>query len=255
VVGTNEAIVEEFMDYCLKDATGTLPAKTIFFAVSQQHATRLWEAFNRLYPQYKGELARRIVSEDKDADLLLKQFKTESMPRVAISVGMLDTGVDIPEVCNLVFAKPVLSKIRFLQMIGRGTRHDRICKNREWLPAGGKQYFLIFDFWRNFEFHKIHPKGREAHPTEAVTTRIFIIRLKQVEHLLQLKDPRAELVKASLEHDIESLPLQSATVKEHSRDIETVLSPTFWNTVGLDPIMTLKIKIAPLMRFQQDVNL
>lgn len=146
VLGTNEAIVKEFMEKCLTDATGTLPAKTIIFAVSQKHATRLWEAFEKLYPEYKGRLARRIVSEDSRADELLKEFKTESLPRVAISVGMLDTGVDIPEACNLVFAKPVFSKIRFWQMIGRGTRHDKICKHRDWLPYEKKGVFSDFRF-------------------------------------------------------------------------------------------------------------
>jgi type I restriction enzyme R subunit len=254
VIGTNEAIVKEFMDNCLTDATG-LPAKTIIFAVTQKHATRLWEAFERLYPQYKGELARRIVSEDSRADLLLKQFKTESFPRIALSVGMLDAGVDIPEVCNLVFAKPVFSKIRFWQMIGRGTRHQNVCKQKDWLPEAGKEYFLIFDFWNNFEWHNMHPKGKEASASEAVPTRVFLTRLQQQSYLLENKDARVELLRQKIAQDIKSLPHDSISIREHSRDVEKALSPDFWDTVGLDQNKFLKTKIAPLMRYQTDVNL
>ncbi len=254
VIGTNEAIAKEFMDDCLTDAAG-LPAKTIIFAVSQKHATRLWEAFEKLYPQYKGQLARRIVSEDMRADELLKQFKTDSFPRVAISVGMLDTGVDIPEVCNLVFAKPVFSKIRFWQMIGRGTRHESVCRHKDWLPEEGKEYFLIFDFWNNFEWHNMHPKGKESTPSDAIPTRIFLTRLQQLNYLLETKDTRAELIKEEITQDINSLPQDSISIREHSRDVEKALSPSFWENVGLDQNKLLKTKIAPLMRYQKDVNL
>ena len=254
VLGTNEAIVKEFMEECLTDFTGTLPAKTIIFAVSQKHATRLWEAFEKLYPEYKGRLTRRIVSEDQRANELLKEFKKESFPRVAISVGMLDTGVDIPEVCNLVFAKPVFSKIRFWQMIGRGTRHDRICQHRNWLPDGKKENFLIFDFWNNFEWHNMHPEGKEAKPSEAVPTKIFLTRLQQLNYLLETEDKRAELVKDKLIQDAKSLPYDSITIREHERDVEKVISPKLWDTVGIDAPVFLKTKIAPLMRYQKDIN-
>jgi type I restriction enzyme R subunit len=183
VVGTNEAIVKEFMENCLMDATGTLPAKTIFFAITKRHAKRLWEAFEKLYPEYRGRLARIITSDDQRAQDLLKEFKKESFPRVAISVDMLDTGVDVPEACNLVFAKPVFSKIRLWQMIGRGTRIDAVCKHKEWLPEGGKTEFLIFDCWRVFDWFDIHPEGREVQPAEAVTAKIFLLRLRLLQYL------------------------------------------------------------------------
>ncbi|WP_245618869.1 DEAD/DEAH box helicase family protein [Methanogenium cariaci] len=160
VKGTSEAIVREFMDNCQMDETGTLPAKTIFFAISKKHANRLHEAFNDLYPEYKGgNLARIIVSEDSRAQDLIKDFEKESFPRVAISVDMLDTGIDVPEVCNLVFAKPVFSKIKFWQMLGRGTRADSVCKHRDWLPDGKKEYFKVFDFWNNFDYWNMNPGG------------------------------------------------------------------------------------------------
>jgi type I restriction enzyme R subunit len=147
------------MDNCLVDQSGNLPAKTIVFAISKMHAKRLWEAFERLYPEYKGRLARVIVSEEPRAQSSIKEFKTESLPRVAISVYMLDTGIDVPEVCNLVFAKPVFSRIKFWQMLGRGTRSDNACKHKDWLPDGKKVYFRVFDFWDDFEYWDMHPEG------------------------------------------------------------------------------------------------
>ncbi|MDW5561754.1 MAG: hypothetical protein SA339_00890 [Methanomassiliicoccus sp.] len=104
-------IVREFMDHRLMNATGTLPAKTIIFTMAKGHIKSHWEAFEHLYLQYRGELARMIVSEDSRATDLLHAYEHESMPRISISMDMLDTGIDVPEVCNFVFAKPVFSKI------------------------------------------------------------------------------------------------------------------------------------------------
>ena len=255
VIGTNEAIVKEFMENCIMDSTGTLPAKTIFFAITKKHAKRLWEAFEKLYPEYKGQLARIIVSDDQRAQEILKQFKTESMPRVAISVDMLDTGVDIPEACNLVFAKPVFSKIKFWQMIGRGTRNDQTCTHKDWLPDKKKEEFLIFDCWNVFDWFDIHPEGKEAELSEAVPAKIFLIRLRQLSHFQKTNDSKnAEKVKEKIINDVNSLPLNSVAVREHLRDVELARSLKIWDRVGLDPIEFLKTKVAPLLRYKQNVE-
>ena len=123
--GTNALIVREFMEESIKDANGVLPGKTIFFCISKAHARRVEEIFDSLYPEYKGELAKVLVSEDPRVygkGGLLDQFVSNDMPRIAISVDMLDTGIDVRELVNLVFAKPVYSYTKFWQMIGRGTR-------------------------------------------------------------------------------------------------------------------------------------
>lgn len=258
VIGTNEAIVKEFMDNCETDVTGTLPAKTIFFAVSKKHAKRLWEAFNKLYPEYKGELARFIISEDQRAQELVKKFKQESMPRIAISVDMLDTGVDIPEVCNLAFVKPVFSKIKFWQMIGRGTRADAACTHedrRDWLPNGKKEDFLIFDFWKVFDWFGMHPEGREARPGEAIPAKIFLLRLRELDHFEKVHDvKRVEAVKLKIMMDIEELPKDSIAVRDAARDLEQVRSPGFWTRVGVKPIQFLRTRLTPLMRYREDVD-
>lgn len=256
VKGTSEAIVREFMENCLTDQSGNHPAKSIIFAISKKHAKRLWEAFERLYPEHKGNLARIIVSDDARAQDSIKDFKNEAFPRVAISVDMLDTGIDVPEVCNLVFAKPVFSKIKFWQMLGRGTRSDKTCRHKEWLPDGKKEYFKVFDFWDNFEYWDMHPDDDQNESKEAITNRIFLTNLKQLGHFRDGNDStNAEVIKKKVLDDIESLPKDSVSVRENLRDVEKALSPNLWDNVGLDPVEFLKTKITPLMKFKQGVNL
>lgn len=256
VKGTSEAIVREFMDTCLMDQAGTLPAKSIFFAISKKHARRLYEAFELLYPEYRGRLAEIIVSEDPRAADLIHAFKKESFPRVAISVDMLDTGIDVPEVCNLVFAKPVFSKIKFWQMLGRGTRSHGACKHPEWLPNGKKEYFKVYDFWNNFEYWRMNPEGVKNEPVEAITSRIFLLKLKQLDRLIVQGDlNRAAIVRKRIEDDIRALPQESVTVREHEQHIAKALSPKLWDNIAINPIEYLQTTIMPLMRFQTGVNL
>ena len=256
VKGTSEAIVREFMENALSDQTGTLPAKSIVFAISKKHAYRIQEAFDTLYPEYKGLLARTIVSEDSRADELIKAFTTESMPRVAISVDMLDTGIDVPEVCNLVFAKPVFSKIKFWQMLGRGTRANSACQHPAWLPNGTKEYFQVFDFWNNFEYWQMNPDGVKNESPDAITNRIFLSRVKQLALLRDHGDEtRAGQVKEQILADIRSLPQDSVSIRDNRAEIKKALEPQLWDNVAVDPLQFLTQKIMPLMRYQKDVNL
>ena len=131
--GTNAAIVKEFMEECIKDPDGVLPGKTIFFCMTISHARRMEKIFDALYPEYSGELAKVMTSDDPRVygkGGLLDQFTNQDLPRVAISVDMLDTGIDVRELVNLVFAKPVYSYTKFWQMIGRGTRLLEPQKNK-----------------------------------------------------------------------------------------------------------------------------
>jgi len=256
VKGTSEAIVREFMENALVDETGTLPAKSIIFAISKRHAYRLQEAFDSLYPEHKGRLARTIVSDDSRASELIKDFEQKPFPRVAISVDMLDTGIDVPEVCNLVFAKPVFSKIKFWQMLGRGTRADSACFHRDWLPGGKKEYFQVFDFWNNFEYWQMNPQGIKNESSEAITNRIFLVRVKQLAALKKHGDTsHEELVKQQICADIHSLPMDSVTVRDHKEEIAKATSPDFWDNAALDPVEFLTQKMMPLMKYQPDVNL
>ena len=180
VTGTNKAWLKEFMENCLIDETG-LPCKTIIFPTSIKHGRIIVEEFEKAFPQYKGEMIKLISSDDSKSRKLIKEFKTNSLPRIAVSVGILDTGVDIPEVCNLIFARPTKSKIRFWQMLGRGTRHESTCEHKDWLPVGGKKYFMAFDYMNNFEFFEMKPKGDIPTPIDAISVRVLLTKLKQYE--------------------------------------------------------------------------
>ncbi len=253
-VGTNESLVREFMDVCIKDDSGVLPSKSIIFALSHKHALRLWEIFNRLYPEYKGRLVEIIDSKMERPLKILDKFKNESYPRVAISVDMLDTGVDIREVVNLVFAKPIFTKIKFWQMIGRGTRTLDEEKIKPWCTE--KDKFLIIDHWNNFERFGEKPEGDIPPVQDAIPVKIFKVRLAKLK-IFQSKQNNQEFekVKEQLFEDIKNLPENSITVKENRRNIDKAISDSIWQNLDQKSFEFLEKNIAPLMRFQSDLNL
>ncbi|RMH44194.1 MAG: DEAD/DEAH box helicase [Gammaproteobacteria bacterium] len=251
--GTNDAIVREFMENSRKDASGTLPEKSIIFAISHAHAMEIYKSFNRLYPalQAKG-FARVIDSHIERADKILNDFKYEEMPRVAISVDMLDTGIDIPRIQNLVFAKPVYSQVKFWQMIGRGTR---LWKD----PHSGreKKDFLILDFWDNFAYFQMNPEGEVANPTEALPVRLFRLRL---EKLLLLRGQGEEDHAADTVRQLQSLlagvPGENVNVRPHAEEVQKLIAQAeAWDELDEKRLDYLSKTIAPLLRFLPDVNL
>lgn len=248
--GTNALIVREFMEECIKSEDGVLPGKTIIFAISQKHAYRLEETFDRLYPEYKGRIARVLISGIKGVHGkggLLDQFRNNDMPRVAVSVDMLDTGIDVLEIANLVFAKPVYSYTKFWQMIGRGTRILDDKKLKPWCLE--KDKFLIMDLWENFEYHKENPKGREAKNQKALPVRLFEARLDQLSAALDKANNEVqELAILHLRHDIETLPQNSVIVLDAKADLEAVEKNEYWQMVDHVKIEDLRRLIAPVMR-------
>lgn len=241
---------EEFMDNCLKDKSGQYPGKTIVFAVTHNHAMRLSETFNGMYPQYPN-LVQVIDSKMERADVLLEKFKKEDMPRIAISVDMLDTGVDIPEIVNLAFMKPVNSQIKFWQMIGRGTRSHEACKVYNWLPNGKKESFLIIDYWQNFEQTKIDDTNKQI----PIRVTIFNTRLAKLQMFLgdQESDDAKRIIK-DLRADITDIPLDSFSVHKVYKDVKDAWLNDFWNYITRDKIEFLRLKVAPLLRFVPGLN-
>ena len=257
--GTNALIVREFMEESIKDTSGTLPGKTIIFAISKGHARRLQTLFDSMYPEHKGKLARVLVSQDPRVygkGGLLDQFKKNPFPRVAISVDMLDTGVDIREVVNLVFAKPVYSYTKFWQMIGRGTRV------LEEDPKNSKPYclekdkFLIIDCWGNFERFKMKPKGREPSQQVPMPVKLFRSRLAQLEAAMKAGETEiVERVKATLRADIADLPQNNVIVDDSSKELAEVASDQFWKRFDERDIAFLKKTIAPVLRARSGIEI
>src|SRR5438046_7972298 len=146
----------------VKVAGGDRLGKTIVFAKNQDHAQFIAERFDANYPHYKGEFARTITFKTEYAQSLIDYFSNkEKPPHIAISVDMLDTGIDIHEIVNLVFFKLVRSKTKFWQMLGRGTR---LCPDL-FGPGQHKQFFYVFDYCQNLEFF-----SQQLPPTEGNTT-------------------------------------------------------------------------------------
>jgi type I restriction enzyme, R subunit len=248
--GTNALIVKEFMEECIKDANGVLPGKTIFFCSTKAHARRIEEIFDKLYPQYKGELAKVLVSDDPRVygkGGLLDQFTNNDMPRIAISVDMLDTGIDIRELVNLVFAKPVYSYTKFWQMIGRGTRLLEAKKPKPWCLE--KDVFLILDCWDNFEYFKLTPKGKELKPQIPLPVRLVGLRLDKIEKAIDSgKTEIAEREIIKLRNQISNLPQNSVVILEAATALNKLIEENFWFTLNHQKIEFLRNEIKPLFR-------
>ena len=253
--GTNALIVREFWEECIKDPNGVLPGKTIFFCMTMKHARRIKEIFDQFYPQGAGEIAKVIVSDDPRVygkGGLLDQFKNNDFPRVAISVDMLDTGIDIPELVNLVFAKPVFSYTKFWQMIGRGTRVLDPNDRRSWCHE--KDKFLIIDCWDNFEYFKLNPKGKEIKSQTALPIRLFKMRLEKLKIAKERNNEIAESEKIELEKLINALPKNNVVVQDNATDLEKVYEPNFWENLTDDKIEFLDQTIAPILRALSSVD-
>ncbi|MCD7879442.1 MAG: DEAD/DEAH box helicase family protein [Candidatus Gastranaerophilales bacterium] len=250
-VETNRKIIRSLMDNGLKDSSGKL-GKSIIFARNHKHGQLLEKLFNEMYPQYKGEYARLIDSHDPNASILLDDFKgeiQENKINIAISVSMLDTGVDVPEILNLVFAKPIYSKVKFWQMIGRGTR---LCENLFGLNKH-KEHFVIFDHYANFEFFGENPEGYIPEEQLSLYERLFQARIELAISSLELgNEDIFDKTIALLKNDIESLPKKSVDVQENAMLLDNILkTELYWQNFDEDFIEVLDKKVRPLMRRHQ----
>lgn len=252
---TNELIIREFVDRCY-NSDDKRPCKSIFFCASVKHAESLEKLFQKLYPQLAKDV--KVITSDKSRYMdEVKRFEKRDSPRIALSVGVLDTGVDIPEVENLVFVKPVISPIRFWQMVGRGTRNLEACENKEWLPSNStgqhiKDNFLIIDFkfgdWSNVIEHKLVHASQKS-PSLDAKTRIFH---EQVETLKRkLTDSERAIVEEQIRDAIKEIDIESPLVLEKKDLIKRVLSSKFDLK---EHITTLKEEIAPLLIYSKSEN-
>ena len=254
--GTNALIVREFMEECIKDSNGVLPGKTIFFCATKAHARRMEDIFDSLYPEYKGELAKVLVSEDPRVygkGGLLDQFTNNDMPRVAISVDMLDTGIDVRELVNLVFVKPVYSYTKFWQMIGRGTRLLESEKIKPWCTE--KDTFLILDCWDNFEYFKLNPRGKELKAQIPLPVRLFGVRLEKIQEAQN--QSKTEIVQKEIQKirkQVEKLPKNSVVILDAKHELQRLEDENFWNNLTSDKLEFLEGVVKPLFRTVSDAD-
>lgn len=173
---TVDTVLQDLMERGIKVAGGERIGKTIIFAQNKRHAEFILQRFNKLYPMYKGSFAQRVICDDAYAQTIIDDFKiAEKEPHIAVSVDMMDTGIDVPECVNLVFFKKVRSKSKFWQMIGRGTRlcPGLVCSDQIDGEYTDKRRFLIFDYCGNFEYFREHKEGYEARDSKSLSENIF----------------------------------------------------------------------------------
>jgi type I restriction enzyme R subunit len=248
---------EEIMEVCVKDRGGHLPGKTIVFAMTKEHADRIRDVFEEMFPEHVDLLqviyhGVERVHNGPYGDGLINKFKKQDKPRIAVSIDMLDTGVDIPEVVNLVFMKPVQSRIKLWQMIGRGTRNQETCKFLDRLPNGEKTEFLIIDFWQN-DFGK---QTEDRVPAEVpLLIRLFNTRLDILAATLNHRDgPAHKQAILDCRNMLDRVPKDSFPVRKVWAEIESAWADTFWSLLAQDKVNFLRLKVAPLLRFVPDVD-
>ena len=247
---TNGAILRNLMEKGLDDGIGHLPGKSIIFARNHHHAVLLRQMFDEMYPQYGGRVCQVIDNYDPRAEQLIDDFKGEGTNHdltIAISVDMLDTGIDIPEILNLVFAKPVKSPVKFWQMIGRGTRLSKDLFG----PGQDKTAFRIFDHWGNFK--RFETSYRPANPksSNSLVQNVFEERLLLADIALQkgetvVFDTVIDLIK----QDIHALPEESISVREKWREKRALSTDAILKEFVTDTLVKLRQDIAPLMQWR-----
>ena len=245
---TVDKVLQHLMENGHTVAGGDRLAKTIIFARNHKHAKFIEERFNHHYPHYQGHFARIIDHYAKYPQSLIDDFsQKEKAPHIAISVDMLDTGIDIPEVANLVFFKPVYSKIKFWQMIGRGTR---LCPEL-YGPDDDKRDFRVFDFCFNFDFFRENPEGIESGGTVPLGTRLFRSRVRLLTHVQRTPglDEAAQLAKSltgELHGKVAAMNRDNFIVRMHLEDVDRYRERDAWKHLGEEDIERLQRNVAGL---------
>ncbi|GAB3481616.1 DEAD/DEAH box helicase family protein [Marinomonas epiphytica] len=242
---TDQEILENLMNNGIKDETNSLVGKTIVFANNQKHAEHLEKLFCKLYPQHGNKVCKVIHNKVPHVASLIKEFKKgDNDFRIAISVDMMDTGIDVPEVVNLVFAKTVKSSVKFWQMIGRGTR---LCKDL-FGPGIDKSEFLIFDHYGNFEYFEQEYKEANDIGGKPLLQTCFEARVNLAIQALKHNhkdafDTAIELIKA----DLSDLPRDSVAVRKELRQVDSLIQTERLRSLDATTQHLLLETIAPLM--------
>ena len=257
---TVDKVLEHLMTRGLTVAGGDRLGKTIIFAKNQDHADFIAQRFNANYPHFKGEFARVITFKVEYAQSLIDRFSNkEKPPHIAISVDMLDTGIDIPEVVNLVFFKLVRSKTKFWQMVGRGTR---LCRDL-FGPDRHKEFFYLFDYCQNLEYFSQNIETTDAPIAASLGKRLFTSRLELIGELDNrldgevaepegtLADPKTEggvrrSVALLLYSEVAAMNLDNFVVRPRRRIVEKFSRPDAWISLSAEALSELAHEVAGL---------
>lgn len=255
----NEDTVDKVLDVLMNEGVrvegGDKLGKTIIFARNHAHAEFIEERFNVIYPQYSNKFLRVIDNYEKYAQDLIDDFELiEKLPQIAVSVDMLDTGIDVPAIVNLVIFKPVYSKAKFWQMIGRGTR---LCEDL-FSPGEDKQFFNVFDICRNFEFFGANETGIVPVNYDSVSTRIFknVIGLTEAFRQAPYLDEyhqKARVEYLDWAHErVAALNRNSFTVKMALRYVDQFSDRKNWNALTNEDKHNIYTHLAKLIFIPED---
>ena len=249
---TIRQVLHILMTEGIKIHYGEKLGKTIIFAKNHNHAEKIFEVFGKEYPNLLG-YAKVIDNYMTYAQSAIDEFsEPNKLPQVAISVDMLDTGIDIPEVLNLVFFKKILSKAKFWQMIGRGTR---LCPGL--LDGEDKQKFYIFDFCGNFEFFRMN-KDRPSAIMLALQGAVFQLKAQIVFKLQDIAYQTKELIPfrknlvSEMVNKVQDLNRDSFAVKQHLRYVVLYSEPTNYYTLSYEDTLIIGRELAPLILPDED---
>ncbi|SNT25704.1 DEAD/DEAH box helicase family protein [Rhodococcoides kyotonense] len=246
---TVDKALEVLMEKGHKVAGGDKLGKTIIFAKNQRHADFIADRFNASYPQYNGHFARVITHAVEHSQQLIDDFSmTDKLPQIAISVDMLDTGIDVPDIVNLVFFKPVRSKSKFWQMVGRGTRLRRNLYGPEDIETNHKSDFFIFDLCGNFDFFNAHPDASEGSMSASLSERLFTARVELIGSLdrHQTDKPIRDSVTDILFEQVHGMRLDNFLVRRQRRTVEKYRERTEWDSIPEQKMTELIETLAPL---------
>jgi type I restriction enzyme R subunit len=246
---TNRKILQNLMEHGVRQADGQTLGKTIIFARRHRHAKLLEELFDEIYPQYAGKFCQVIDNYDPRAEALIDDFKgdgSNDQLTIAISVDMLDTGIDVPEIVNLVFARPVKSPIKFWQMVGRGTR---LCKGL--LGKGrDKTHFQIFDHWGVVEYHGLKARDVTISQSKATMQRLFEARLQLAGAALDAAEVDFfDDLARWLHQAINSLDDKALAVRDKWKIRQQMSDLDLIRQFAANTVLRLETDIAPLMQW------
>ena len=249
---TIRQVLNTLMTHGLTIDYGSKLGKTIIFAKNHTHAEKILSVFNQEYPHLPG-FAKVIDNYMTYAQSAIDEFSDpKKLPQIAISVDMLDTGIDVPEVLNLVFFKKVMSKAKFWQMIGRGTR---LCPGL--LDGKDKDKFYIFDFCGNFEFFRMN-KGRPTANMIAMQGAIFNLKGQIAFKLQDLAYQTTDLIafrKALVEDmvgKVQELNKDNFAVRQHLKYVERYAEPDSYNALTYEDTLLMGQELAPLITPEED---
>ena len=248
---TVDLVLDHLMNHGLKVEGGDKLGKTIIFAKNHKHAEFIEKRFNKNYPEFSGKFLSVIDNYESKAQDLLEKFcedKVEHEPQMAVSVDMMDTGVDAPRVVNLVFFKQVKSYSKFWQMIGRGTR----LRPDLFGPGKDKEHFLIFDICDNFSFFNEFPDGIKATNTKTLSQKIFeaklgvLMAIRNNPNSEQQDDDLAKTYTNQLHNLITSLDEERFEVRKHWALVKEFKKASRWDNLSVGDIHDINEKLSGL---------